>query len=58
MSYSPWGHKKVGHDLATEEQQLNLKYCHNQNCPEKLFLLELTGKKYRLVSLREHLTDF
>ena len=22
MSYSPWGHKRVGHDLATKQQQL------------------------------------
>ena len=23
MGYSPWGHKRVGHDLATKQQ----KYC-------------------------------
>ena len=22
MGYSPWGHKKVGHNLATKQQQL------------------------------------
>ena len=21
MSYSPWGHKRVGHDLATKQEQ-------------------------------------
>ena len=25
--YSPWGHKKVGHDLATEQQQKYFMYC-------------------------------
>ena len=22
MGYSPWGHRRVGHDLVTEQQQL------------------------------------
>ena len=31
VSYSPWDHKKVGHDLATEQQQLTLKYLLGKN---------------------------
>ena len=25
MGYSPWGHKRVGHDLATKQQLLFIK---------------------------------
>ena len=51
MSYSPWGHKKVGHDLATEEQQLNLKYCHNRIVLRSFFYLNLLGKNTDLFPL-------
>ena len=26
MAYSPWGHKRVGHDLVTQRQQQQIVY--------------------------------
>ena len=31
LGYSPWGHKRVGHDLATKQQQVYIFQCYSLN---------------------------
>ena len=32
VGYSPWGHRRVGHDLATKQQHLNLLNFAKHSC--------------------------
>ena len=51
LGYSPWGHKRVGHDLATKQQEVYIFQCYSLNlsypllpllCPYVLSLVSIS----------------
>jgi len=45
VSYNPWGHKRVGYDLATKQQQIKMDFLNVQGTPRRVERLKQKIKK-------------